>query len=165
MPVPEVELVKLQPGVATRKRISARLTMRSFSDFAIASGISLGMWSLITLAYLETTTAFVASPELASLTLAKCMLLMASSMVASGFQLPIIGWFTQIGLVAAAMSNFFGVAAEPATASAAMLLIVSFLGIVPIGLVWSRFEHVNLRKVAAESEQAEVVLQVEEAQN
>jgi hypothetical protein len=137
-------------------------TLRSFSDFGYAASLSLGMWVLISLAYLETTTAFVASPQLAQITLAKCMLLMASSMAASGFQLPVIGWFSQIGLVAAAMSGFFGVAAEPATACAATLLAVTFLGIVPVGLIWARFEHVSLRKVAVESEHAEEGLIVDE---
>lgn len=126
-------------------------TLRSFSDLGLASSLSLGMWLLITIAYLEITTAFVASPQLKDLTLAKCILLMASSLAVSGFQLPVLGWFTQIGVVAAAMSGFFGVAAEPATASAATLLVVTFLSIAPVGLVWARFEHVSLRKVAAES--------------
>jgi hypothetical protein len=137
-------------------------TLRSFSDFGVTMAISLAMWGLISLAYLEITTAFIASPQLAGLTLAKCMLLMASSMLASSLQLPIIGWFTQIGLVAAAMSEFFGVAAEPATACAATLLLFTFLSIAPIGLIWARFEHVSLRKVAAESEHAEETLTVEE---
>lgn len=137
-------------------------TLRSLSDFAIAMTLSLAMWGLISAAYFETTRAFVASPPLASMTLAKCMVLMASSMAASGFQLPVVGWFTQIGLVAAAFSGFFGVAAEPATACAATLLLVTFLGIVPVGLVWARIEHVSLRKVAVESELAEESLVVEE---
>ena len=137
-------------------------TLRSFSDFAIAAALSLGMWGLITLAYLETTTAFAASPQLASLTLAKCMLLMASSMLVSGFQLPVLGWFTQIGAVAAAMTAFFGVAVEPATACAATLLAVTFLSIAPVGLIWARFEHVSLRKVAAESGQAGETIEVGE---
>jgi hypothetical protein len=138
-------------------------TLRTFSDLGIALGLSLGMWGLISLAYLETCTAFVASPQLAGLTLAKCMLLMASSMVASGFQLPIIGWFTQIGIVAAAFSGFFGVAPEPATACAATLLGVTFLSIVPVGLIWARFEHVSLRKVAVESEHAKEPVEGDEA--
>jgi glycosyltransferase 2 family protein len=137
-------------------------TLRSFSDFGITMSLSLAMWGLISLAYLAVTTAFVASPQLAGLTLAKCMLLMASSMAASGFQLPIIGWFTQIGIVAAALSGFFGVAAEPATACAATLLAVTFLSIAPVGLIWARFEHVNLRKVAEESEQVAETLAVDE---
>ena len=126
-------------------------TMRTFSDFAAVSALSLAMWGLISFAYLEIIRAFVASPQLAGLTLAKCMLLIASSMAVSSLQLPIIGWFTQIGAVAAAMSGFFGVAAEPATACAATLLLVTFLGVAPVGLVWARFEHVSLRKVTVES--------------
>ena len=137
-------------------------TMRTFSDAAVVGALSLLMWGLIAVAYLEITTAFVASPQLASLTLAKCMLLMASSLAVSGFQLPVLGWFTQIGAVATAMSVFFGVAAEPATACAATLLAVGFLAIAPVGLIWARFEHVSLRKIAAESGHAEEELAAEE---
>jgi hypothetical protein len=136
-------------------------TLRTPADFAIAMAVSLAMWGLITVAYQEITTAFTANPQLAQMTPAKCMVLMASSLAVSGFQLPVLGWFTQIGAVAAALSGFFGVAAEPATACAATLLLVGFLGIAPIGLIWARFEHVSLRKVAAESEQAEVDLEAD----
>jgi uncharacterized membrane protein YbhN (UPF0104 family) len=137
-------------------------TLRSFSDFAIVMTLSLSMWGLISLAYLEIMKAFVASPQLSGLTLAKCMLLMASSLAVSGFQLPVLGWFTQIGAVAAAMSTFFGVAAEPATACAATLLLVGFLGIAPVGLIWAQFEHISLRKIAAESGHAKETLVVDE---
>jgi hypothetical protein len=137
-------------------------TMRSFSDFGAAASLSLGMWVLIALAYLETTQAFVASPQLASMTPAKCMLLLAVSGGASVFQLPVLGWFTQIGLVAAAISNFFDAAPEASTACAATLLLVSFLAIVPVGLIWAQVEHVSLRKVAAESGLAGETLKVDE---
>jgi len=129
-------------------------TMRSFSDFASVISLSLGMWVLIALAYLETCQAFVASPELASMTPAKCVLLMVVSGGASIVQLPVLGWFTQIGFVTAALSKFFGAAWEPATACAAMLLVVTFLCIIPIGLIWAQFEHVSLRKITEESEHA-----------
>ena len=79
--------------------------------------------------------------------------------MASVVQLPIVGWFTQIGAVATVLSSLFHVAPEPATACAAMLLIVTFLGIVPVGLIWAQFEHVSLRKVAVESEKAGEVAQ------
>jgi uncharacterized protein (TIRG00374 family) len=130
-------------------------TMRSFSDFGATASLSVGMWVLIALAYLETIQAFVASPQLASMTAAKCVLLMAASGGASIFQLPIVGWFSQIGIVAAALYKFFGVAWEPATACAAMLLVVTFLSIIPFGLVWAQLDHVSLRKIAVESEHAE----------
>ena len=137
-------------------------TLRTPADFVIAMAVSLTMWGLITMAYLEITTAFAASPQLAQMTPAKCMVLMASSLAVSGFQLPVIGWFTQIGVVEESLRNFFGVAPEAATACAATLLLVGFLGIAPIGLIWAQFEHVSLRKIAAESEHAEEALAVDE---
>ncbi len=132
-------------------------TMRSFSDFAVAAALSICMWLLIALAYLMTTRAFVASPQLAAMTPAKCVLLMVVSGVSSIVQLPVVGWFTQIGLVAIAISQFFGVAREAATACAATILLVTFICIIPVGLIWAQFEHVSLRKVAHESEVAEEI--------
>ncbi|MGA8109464.1 MAG: UPF0104 family protein, partial [Acidobacteriaceae bacterium] len=84
----------------------------------------------------------------------KSVLMMVFSGAASTIQLPVLGWFTQIGLVAAAISGFFGVAPEPAMGCAATLLLVTFLGIVPVGLVWARFERISLIRVAVESEHA-----------
>lgn len=138
-------------------------TMRSFSDFGMVASLSVGMWLLIALAYLETTLAFTASPQLASMTPAKCVLLLAISGTASVFQLPVLGWFTQIGLVAAGISAFFGATPEASTACAGALLLVTFLSIVPVGLVWAQLEHVSLRKVAVESEVAEEKLEAAEA--
>jgi hypothetical protein len=80
---------------------------------------------------------------------------MVASGTASIVQLPVIGWFSQIGLVVVALTGILGVNAEAATACAATLLLVTFLGIVPMGLIWARFEHVSLRKVTTESELAE----------
>jgi hypothetical protein len=128
--------------------------LRTAGDLAMTLGISLAMWGLIMASYLFTMRAFEASPHLATMTLAKGMVLMIVSGGASVFQLPVLGWFTQIGVVATALSSFFDVPPEPATACAAMLLAVTFLGIVPVGLIWAQFENVNLRKVAEESEQA-----------
>ncbi len=129
--------------------------INSFGDFLQALALSLLMWGGIAYAYLETLRAFSASPQLASMTLSRCMLLMATSTAGSLIQLPVLGWFTQIGIVGGVMQSFFGVAPEPAIASAAMLLIVTFLSIIPVGLIWMRFEHVSLKKLAEDSEQAE----------
>lgn len=129
-------------------------TIASFGDFLLGAALSLTMWGMITFAYLETTRAFTASPELSGMTLSRCMLLMVVSMGGSIVQLPVIGWFTQIGLLTAALQAFYHVAPEPALGCGAMLLAVTFLSIIPVGLIWSRFEHVSLKKVAAESEHA-----------
>ena len=129
--------------------------MRSFTDFAISTSISLGMWALITLSYVETVHAFTASSALAGMSLPKCVLLLMISGSVSVLQLPVIGWFSQIAFVAAALSSFFGASPEASTACAAMLLLATFLCVVPAGLIWAHFEQVSLRKVALESEHAE----------
>jgi uncharacterized membrane protein YbhN (UPF0104 family) len=129
-------------------------TMRSFGDFAAVVGLSLGMWLVISFAYFETCRAFIASPELSAITPSKCVLLMVASGTASIIQLPVIGWFSQIGLVVVAITGILHAAPEAATACAATLLLVTFLGVVPVGLIWARFEHVSLRKVTHESEHA-----------
>jgi uncharacterized membrane protein YbhN (UPF0104 family) len=129
-------------------------TMRSFAEFATTAALSIAMWVLIAGAYFETCRAFTASPQLADISPAKCVLLMIASGGASILQLPVLGWFTQIGIVAAALVAILGSTPEASTACAAMLLVVTFLGVVPIGLIWAQFDHVSLRKVAAESEHA-----------
>jgi len=131
-------------------------TMRSFYDFLTVALLSLAMWGLIALAYLEGCWAFTASPQLATLSFSKCVLLMIASGGASIVQLPVIGWFTQIGIVAAAIVGISGANAEAATACAATLLVITFLAIVPVGLIWARFEGVSLKKVSEESEHAGV---------
>jgi hypothetical protein len=74
---------------------------------------------------------------------------------ASIVQLPVVGWFTQIGIVAFAIAGILHVGLEPATACAATILLITFLSIVPAGLIWARFEHVSLRNIARESERRE----------
>jgi len=129
-------------------------TLRSPADFAVTLALSLAMWALITVAYWEGTQAFVAGPERDSVTLAKCMVLMVGSGAASVVQLPVLGWFTQIAAVEEILRNLFSLAPETATACATTLLLITFLAIVPVGLIWAQFEHVSLRKVTVESEHA-----------
>lgn len=130
-------------------------SITTLGEFFVALGLSLLMWGLITAAYLETTRAFVFSPELASMTLARCLVLMAASMVGSVVQLPVIGWFTQIGVTTGVMQQVFHVQFEPALACGTMLLIVTFMSVIPVGLIWARVEHVSLKKVSQQSEELE----------
>jgi len=128
--------------------------LKSVKDFGVTAAISLLMWFLIGWAYVQTAHAFVHTPELATLTFSRTMLLMAASIGGSLLQLPIIGWFTQIAVTAAAMHEFYGAPIEAATACGALLLLVTFLCIIPTGLVYSQIEHVSLKKIADESEAA-----------
>lgn len=148
---------KLGSGVATKIREfrEGLNALRGVGDFVNATVLSLVMWVLVTLSYFEVTHAFVASPELAGMTLARVVVLQASSLAGSLVQLPVIGWFTTIGVVEAAMQTLFGVKSEPALGCSAMILLIVSMGIIPVGLIWSRFEHVSLKSVAHESERLE----------
>ncbi len=138
-------------------------TIRSASDFFTVAGLSLVMWLTIALSYFMTCSAFVASPELAAITVPKTVLLMVASGMSSIIQLPVIGWFSQIGLVAVAVGGILHAQAEAATACSTMLLLATFLCVVPAGLIWAQFEHINLRKVTIESEHVEEEIAASEA--
>lgn len=118
----------------------------SFREFVIALGMSLAMWSMIGVAYMQTAHAFVETPELATLTFSRTMLLMAASIGGSVLQLPVIGWFTQIAVMAATMHEFYGAPVEAATACGGALLAVTNLSIVPVGLVCARVQKVSLKQ-------------------
>ncbi len=126
--------------------------IQSWEGFLYSLAISLVIWAMITISFLETMRAFVLSPQLSTMTLARCMVLMAASMAGSVVTLPVIGWFTQIGVILGAMQTLFHVQPEPALGSAAMLLIVTFLTVIPVGMVWARVEDLSLREVSRESE-------------
>jgi uncharacterized membrane protein YbhN (UPF0104 family) len=125
--------------------------LKSMREFGIVVALSVGMWVTIGFAYLETVHAFWHTPELADLTFSRTMLLMAASIGGSLLQLPIVGWFTQIAVTAAAMHTFYGAPIEASTACGALLLIVTFLCIIPAGFIYSQVEHVSLKSVAEES--------------
>jgi glycosyltransferase 2 family protein len=138
--------------------------LSSVWDFAVVVVLSLAMWGMIGFAYLETAHAFRNTPELSSLTFSRTMLLMAASIGGSLLQLPVIGWFTQIAVTATAMHTFYGAPIEAATACGAMLLVVTFLCIIPAGFIYSQVEHVSLKRVAQESEVAGAAVETADVQ-
>src|SRR5580700_4901547 len=143
-----------------RDGLNALMSMR---EFGIVVALSVGMWVTIGCAYLETVHAFWHTPELAELTFSRTMLLMAASIGGSLLQLPIVGWFTQIAVTAAAMHTFYGAPIEASTACGAMLLVVTFLSIIPTGFIYSQVEHVSLKRVAQESEAAGTTVETADA--
>ena len=129
--------------------------LASFREFVVVLILSLTMWGMIGGAYYQTAHAFVQTPQLATLTFSRTMLLMAASIGGGLLTLPVIGWFTQIAATAAAMQAFYGAPIEAATACGALLLVVTTLSIVPVGVIFARVEHVSLKRVADESADAE----------
>ncbi|MGC2400037.1 MAG: lysylphosphatidylglycerol synthase transmembrane domain-containing protein [Acidobacteriaceae bacterium] len=134
---------------AFRDGLDSIATLR---EFFVAMALSLLMWAFVTTAYLQTCKSFILSPELSAMTLARCLVMMAASMAGSVITLPVLGWFTQIGITAGVMQKIFQVQSEPALACGTLLLIVTFMSVIPLGLIWARIDHVSLSKATEQSE-------------
>ena len=128
-------------------------TISTLSEFLAALALSLLLWTGIAASYLLSATAFRASPHLATFTLSATMLLLASGLGGSLLQLPVLGWFTQIAVLAAALHGFFAVPIETATACGAVILLVTNLCIVPAGLLAAHLQGIGLRDALVESSQ------------
>jgi uncharacterized membrane protein YbhN (UPF0104 family) len=128
------------------------LALSTLGELGSALATSLVIWGAIALCYLLTARAFQAEPALATMSFTATMLIMATSMGGSLLQLPIIGWFTQIALIAAAFHAFFDVPIETATACSALLLFDCTLCIVPIGLIAARLTGTSVRATTSQDE-------------
>jgi hypothetical protein len=124
----------------------------TLGDFLAGAGLSLLMWGMIVTAYLSAARAFTGSPVLSSMTLARCVVMMAASMASSVVSIPVLSWFAQIFAIQQTLQQIFGVAPEPALGCAAMVLLVTFLCVVPAGLLWAHFDRISLKAVSQESE-------------
>lgn len=120
-----------------------------WSELLLALFYSFLTWGLIALAYVVVVHAF-SVPELASIPAAQTILLMAASLFGSFAQLPAIGGGSQVAIIYV-LTSVLRVGPEAATACALTLYIVTFLTVIPAGLVFARVEHVSLRNVARES--------------
>lgn len=118
-------------------------------EFLSALAISLLMWLFIAATYLFCTHSFQAAPSLATLSFAATMLLLATSLGGSLLQLPVLGWFTQIAVLAAALHGFFDVPLETASACGAVILLVSGLSVIPAGLLAAHLQGISLRDAAS----------------
>jgi hypothetical protein len=79
------------------------------------------------------------------------VLLMSASVAGSLLQLPMVGGGSQLGTIGV-LNHIFNVPRELAASCGIMLWLVTFMSIVPVGLVWARFEHLSLKQISEESE-------------
>jgi glycosyltransferase 2 family protein len=127
-------------------------TVSTLREFLAALAVSLLMWGGISGCYLVSARAFVADPTLAHFSFTQIMLVFAVSLGGSLLQLPIVGWFTQIGIIALSFHGFFSVPNETATACAAVIFFSSSLSIIPAGLIAAKLEGTSLRGAVKEAE-------------
>jgi glycosyltransferase 2 family protein len=130
-------------------------------EFLQLSAVSVLMWWVIALAYKEVTHAYGAPMH--SMSATKVLLLMGASMIGSMVQLPGVGGGSQLATISA-LDHIFDIVPRELTVSCGIMLwLVTFVAVVPIGLLLSHHERLSLRKLSEETEQAEAVAAAEEA--
>jgi hypothetical protein len=73
-------------------------------------------------------------------------------MVGSVIQLPGVGGGSQLATIAA-LEHIFGVTRELAASCGIMMWLVTFVAVIPIGLLLAHRERLSLRKLSQESHQ------------
>jgi uncharacterized protein (TIRG00374 family) len=147
-------------SVHLRHRIALRIrefrgglnTIHSVTSLLELIGVSVLMWAVIAVAYKEVTHAY-AVPRL-EIPQTQIFLLMASSMVGSLIQLPGVGGGSQLATISM-LVYVFEVPPELATSCGIMLWLVTFVAVVPLGLLLAHRERLSLLKLSEESHQAE----------
>jgi uncharacterized protein (TIRG00374 family) len=127
-------------------------TIHTPLSFLQLSGVSILMWWIIALAYREVTHAY--GVPLEHMTVSKVLLLMGSSMLGSLVQLPGVGGGSQLATISA-LQHIFNTSHELAASCGILLWLVTFVSVVPVGLLLAHRERLSLRKLSAESEQEE----------
>ncbi len=120
--------------------------------FLQLAAVSVLMWWVIALSYKEVTHAYGA--PMAALSVTKVLLLMGASMLGSMVQLPGVGGGSQLGTISALDHVFHIVPKELTVSCGIMLWLVTFVAVVPVGLLLSHHERLSLRKLSAESAKA-----------
>ncbi|HEV7218039.1 MAG TPA: lysylphosphatidylglycerol synthase transmembrane domain-containing protein [Terriglobales bacterium] len=123
-------------------------TIHSFVSFVELSTVSLLMWWSIALSYREVTHSY--GPALADMTVPKVLLLMGSSMLGSLIQLPGVGGGSQLATISA-LEHIFKTSHELAASCGILLWLVTFVSIVPLGLILAHRERLSLRRLSDES--------------
>jgi hypothetical protein len=132
-----------------------------WTELALVLFYSFLTWGLIALAYVVVVHSFRV-PELASIPAAQTVILMAASLAGSVLQLPVVGGGSQL-LIIDVLHKVLGVGPEAATACGLTLFVITFLTVIPAGLVFARVEQVSLRNIARESEMEEEKMEASNA--
>jgi uncharacterized protein (TIRG00374 family) len=147
------------PAAAERicRRISAFSeglnTIHDLNSFIFLALISLVIWCMVAGSYRLVTNAY--QQPLSDFGFAEVVLLMFASIAGGVLQLPAVGGGSQIATIATLVS-VFGIEKELATSCGILLWLVTFMSVVPLGLVLAHREHVSFRQLVKEEKQEEL---------
>lgn len=122
--------------------------------------LSVLMWFMIIMAYQEVAHSY--GVAILNIRRSQVLVLMGASMIGSMVQLPGIGGGSQLATIAT-LQRVFDVPPELAASCGIMLWLVTFVAVVPVGLLLSHHERLSLRKLSEETSKADEVAAVQEA--
>jgi hypothetical protein len=125
-------------------------TIHDLRSLIQVSALSLAIWFLISLCYLQVLHAYP-DAVLGHLSFRAVFLVIAGSMVGSMLQLPAVGGGSQLATITV-MNRVLGVNETFATSAGIILWLVTFASVIPTGLILAHRERISLRKVSEESE-------------
>lgn len=128
-------------------------TVQNMKSFLQLSSLSVVIWLVIGLAYVSVTHAY-AHTRLVHMTLPSVLMLTAASVVGGVLQLPVVGGGSQLATIGT-LRGVFHVSPELATSCGIMLWMVTFMSVIPAGLLLAHREHVSLTKLEKESTEEE----------
>jgi uncharacterized protein (TIRG00374 family) len=111
--------------------------------------LSILMWFMIIMAYQEVAHSY--GVPILDIRRSQVLVLMGASMIGSMVQLPGIGGGSQLATIAT-LHRVFDVPPELAASCGIMLWLVTFVAVVPVGLLLSHHERLSLRKLSAETQ-------------
>jgi hypothetical protein len=114
--------------------------------------ISLAMWYTVALACQQATAAY--GVEILRIPISKVFVLMGSRMVGSLIQLPGVGGGSQLATIST-LEHVFDVSPELAASCGILLWLVSFVSVIPFGLLLAHKERLFLWRLSAESQEEE----------
>ncbi len=164
-----------------RAAAALRVRLRSFREgfntihdaksFVQLVVVSLAMWLMIAGAYIEVLHAYPQIPVVAvdgthrvarmnTMKLEDVLLVMGSSMLGSVVQLPGGVGGSQLAVIGVLQSNLFAsepynITRELAVSCGIMLWLVTFMSVIPAGVILARFEKVSFLRLSEESTQEE----------
>jgi len=128
-------------------------TIHGFNELLQLIAISMGMWYVIVLAYQQVVASY--GLELLRIPVPQLCLVVFSSMLGSIVQLPGVGGGSQLATIST-LHHVFHVPPEVATSCGILLWMVTFMSVVPLGLILSNRERLSLRKLSEVSHEEEV---------
>jgi len=88
--------------------------------------------------------------RLSHMTLSSVLLLTAASVMGGVLQLPVVGGGSQLATIGT-LRGVFHLSPEVATSCGIMLWLVTFMSVIPAGLVLAHFERVSFLRIEEES--------------